>query len=97
MNIKRWKKIFNCILFIIYLKRFCRLAQSSRKIAFARFINNKKSQVSLIRKGIIRAIRPFLDIILEKKEVCFDLLEEDSRSIIKEKVSSIRKLTGLII
>ena len=33
-NLRKWRKVANCVLFYFYLKRFCRVAQTGRKVAF---------------------------------------------------------------
>ena len=30
-NMRKWRKVVHCILFTLYLKRFCRLIQSNRR------------------------------------------------------------------
>ena len=51
-NLRRWRKVGNCILFYLYLKRFCNLVQLNRKLAFEKFMNNIKPHLFSIKKLI---------------------------------------------
>ena len=51
-----------------------------------------------IRSNIVKAISTdFLSIIYSKKDVSFDFTEETTSRILKEKLTSIRKLIKILI
>ena len=71
-NIKRFKKVVHCILFYFYLKRFCKIAQSNRRIAFDKFFKSIKTQINGVKKLLLDSLNEFFSIMLLKKEISFD-------------------------
>jgi hypothetical protein len=56
-NLKRWRKVGNCILFYLYLKRFCKLVRFNRKLGFDKFMNNIKPHIFGIKKLMTEALK----------------------------------------
>lgn len=57
-----------------------------------------KTNLMYIRSNIVKAISTdFLSIIYSKKDVSFDFTEETTSRILKEKLTSIRKLIKILI
>lgn len=71
-NIKRFKKVVNCILFYFYLKRFCKIAQSNRRIAFDKFFKSIKAQINGVKKLLLDSLDEFFSIMQLKQEISFD-------------------------
>ena len=82
-NIKRFKKVVHCILFYFYLKRFCKVAQSNRRIAFDKFFKSIKTQINGVKKLLLDSLNEFFSIMLLKKEISFDFKEGDNKDVIK--------------
>jgi hypothetical protein len=51
-NMSKWRKIGNAILFIAYLKQFCTLFQTGRKIMFSNFMKKSKNIANLVTKSM---------------------------------------------
>lgn len=80
---RRWRKVGNCILFYFYLRRFCKLVQMNRKLAFEKFMQNIKPHLFSMKKMMNESLKEFLSIVLMKKEVSFDFDEGDNKEVIK--------------
>lgn len=60
---KRFRKIANCVLFIIYLRRFCRIVRLNRKIGFDKFMTKISGQLKLIKKVMNDSLAQFYTIM----------------------------------
>lgn len=56
-NIRKWRKVVHCILFYLYLKRFCKIAQSNRRVLFTKFMSTIKVRLNTIKKQIIETFK----------------------------------------
>lgn len=82
-NVRKWRKVANCLLFYFYLRRFCRVARLKRKITFDKYLDRIKANLNGIKKLMNESLDEFYSIILAKQSVSFDFEEGDNLDVVK--------------
>lgn len=74
-NMRRWKKVANAVLFVSLLKRFCNLMKTNRLLNFQKLKKSLKSNMNIARQDLGKLLLPFFSILIEKKDVTFNIEE----------------------
>lgn len=96
-NMRRWRKAVHAVLFTIYLRRFCDLMRSNRLFNFQKIKNSLRPNLNIVREDIGKLLVSFFTILLQKKEVSFEIEEDEPKEIRREKVASVRKLLVMVL
>lgn len=95
-NMKRWRKVANAVLFTVLLRRFCDLMRTNRLLNFQKIKNTLGPNLAVVKKDLGKLLVPFFTILLQKKDVSLELEQDDPKDILREKVSSIKKMVLMV-
>ena len=94
---KKWKKVTHSILFTIYLQKFCAKMRIQRQLIFNNLTSSLKKNLQVIKEDLYKLLKPFFSVIINKREVNLEVEDDDDKQIRTEKITSIRKLIGLVL
>lgn len=71
INMRKWRKVGNAVLFVLYLKRFCREFQAARKIMFSKFLKKFKIISGTVTKSLKGSMQVLFKLLRVNEDVKF--------------------------
>ena len=71
INMRKWRKAGNAVLFVLYLRRFCREFQAARKTMFSKFLKKLKTISVTVRQSLRGSMQALFKLLRVNEEVRF--------------------------
>lgn len=71
INMRKWRKAGNAVLFVLYLRRFCKEFQAARKTMFSKFLKKLKTISMTVRQSLKTSMQALFNLLRVNEEVRF--------------------------
>lgn len=97
VNMRKWRKAGNAVLFVLYLRRFCREFQAARKTMFAKFLKKFKTIAGTVRQSLRGSMQPLFKLLRANEDVRFEIESGERREVQREKAASVKNVVRLML
>lgn len=71
INMRKWRKAGNAVLFVLYLRRFCRQFQAARKATFSKLLKKLKTIAGAVRQSLRGSMQALFKLLRANEDVRF--------------------------